>query len=93
MVYIAERIAFAFCNVILDLGNISFNKSMQWMNEMHVWNQRHLIPHAKIFGTPKWSSLSLQMFLCLSAVFDILVHIVSGYLSGTEEILVFNVKM
>ena len=30
------------------------------------------------------------MFKCF---FDILVHIVSGYLSGTEEILEFNVKI
>lgn len=34
MVYTAESITFAFCNVILDLGNISFDKSMQWMNKI-----------------------------------------------------------
>lgn len=28
------HITFAFCNVILDLGNISFDKSMQWMNKI-----------------------------------------------------------
>ena len=48
MVYTAESITFAFCNVILDLGNISFDKSMQWMNKIYVWNERIPTPQAKI---------------------------------------------